>query len=321
MQRFFDWLFATDRQCNRFAVARRIGIMYMIWNHRMFRMYDTDRGWAPYSGSSPHTDHVHISLTRDGGSGRVSYYNPIYQAPRGWTPERHRVKDTRVGSQWEATTPLSGDFDGDGLDDLLWYNPGAGPDRKWQGQANRTFRSVEETINGTFEQQVVGDFNGDRADDIVWYNPGEGEDKLWRGTAYGFLARNFSMGGDYEPFPGDFDGDFRDDVFWYGPGTASDTLSYGNADGFTSHNANYAGDRDPVPGDYNGDDRTDILWYGVGELSDKLWTGGRNRGFTGYDVDAARPYASAIAADIDGDTFDDLFWHASPDHDDRFWTF
>jgi hypothetical protein len=368
VHRFFNWLFATDRQCNAYAVARRIGIMYLIWDHRMFRMYDVGRGWAPYSGSSPHTDHVHISLTRDGGAGRVSYYNPSYQAPPGWTPGRHRVRDTTVGPQWDATAPVTGDFDGDGLDDLLWYDPATGgpllwfslgdgrfrgqeltmgegriplvgdfngdcvddifwygpgdiPDRKWQGRRNRTFRSIEATMNGTYAHQVVGDFNGDRVSDIYWYNPGGGEDKLWRGTQYGFVARNATMGGDYEPFPGDFDGDFKDDIFWYGRGPATDTLWYGTSDGFAPHNANYAADRTPIPGDYNGDDRTDILWYGVGDVPDRVWTGRSNRGFQGYDVTAARPYASVVAGDIDGDTFDDLFWHASPDHEDRIWWF
>ena len=368
VQRFFNWLFTTDRQCNRFSVARRIGIMYMIWNHRMFRMYDVDRGWAPYSGSNPHTDHVHISLTRAGGAGRVSWYNPIYGAPAGWTPARHRVRDTRVGEQWDDTTPISGDFDGDGLDDLLWYDPASGPavvwyslgggqfaarevamgagrtplvgdfngdcrsdilwyqageaeDRQWQGRANRTFRSVEATVDGDFARHAVGDFNGDRVDDIFWYNPGAGADAVWRGTRFGFVVRANSMGGDYQPFVGDFDGDFKDDLFWYGPGAAPDRLWYGKANGFTAHNVNYAADRIPVPGDYNGDDRTDILWYGVGAVPDKLWVGIRRRGFTGANVDATRPYASAIAADVDGDTFDDVFWHASPDHEDRLWRF
>jgi hypothetical protein len=370
VQSFFNWLFATDAQCNRFAVARRIGIMYMIWNHRMFRMYDVDRGWAPYSGSSPHTDHVHISLTRNGGAGRVSWYNPVYQAPRGWTSGRHEVADARVGPQWDTVTPKSGDFDGDGFDDLLWYDtttnegatvwfsrggrgrfvarhfnmgpgrtpiigdfngdcradvfwyrPGADADRQWQGVANRTFRSVAATMDGTYQYPIPGDFNGDRTDDIYWYNPGEGADRLWQGTPYGFRARNASNGGTYEPFPGDFNGDFKDDIFWYGPGGAPDKVWYGKANGFTPHNANYAQDREPVPGDYNGDDRTDILWYGVGELGDRLWIGGSNRGFTSKAVDAGRPYASAVAADIDGDTFDDLFWHASPVHEDRLWLF
>ena len=55
-------------------MARRFGIMYIIWNHKMWRAYDPGRGWAPYSGVSPHTDHIHFSFTWDGAYGRTSWW-------------------------------------------------------------------------------------------------------------------------------------------------------------------------------------------------------------------------------------------------------
>ncbi len=71
---FLHWLLATDAQGNRYAMARRLGVMYIIWNKRMWRAYDPSRGWAPYTGSVPHTDHIHISLSLDGASGRTSFW-------------------------------------------------------------------------------------------------------------------------------------------------------------------------------------------------------------------------------------------------------
>ncbi|MFC7486651.1 peptidoglycan-binding domain-containing protein [Knoellia sp. CPCC 206453] len=68
------WLAAPDAQGRPGAMARRFGINYIIWNRQMWRAYDPGRGWAPYSGVSPHTDHIHISFTWDGAYKRTSWW-------------------------------------------------------------------------------------------------------------------------------------------------------------------------------------------------------------------------------------------------------
>ncbi len=68
------WLAAPDAQGRPGAMARRFGINYIIWNRQMWRAYDPGRGWAPYSGVSPHTDHIHISFTWDGAYQRTSWW-------------------------------------------------------------------------------------------------------------------------------------------------------------------------------------------------------------------------------------------------------
>ena len=50
-------------------MARRLGVMYIIFNRRIWRAYG-DPGWGAYSGTNPHTDHIHISLSYDGSTGR-----------------------------------------------------------------------------------------------------------------------------------------------------------------------------------------------------------------------------------------------------------
>ena len=70
---FLDWLLATDRHGNKHAMARRLGVMYIIFNHRMWRAYG-DPGWSAYTGTNPHIDHIHISLSYDGSSGRTSFW-------------------------------------------------------------------------------------------------------------------------------------------------------------------------------------------------------------------------------------------------------
>jgi hypothetical protein len=83
----FGWLFKTDKFGNRHALVRRLGIMYIIWNRRMWSSWDT--GWETYcvqrrgacrdddgDAVSPHTDHVHFSFGWPGARKRTSFWNP-----------------------------------------------------------------------------------------------------------------------------------------------------------------------------------------------------------------------------------------------------
>lgn len=77
-------LFATDGRGNADALARRMGIMYLIWNDRMYPAWNGFRA-EPYLSSSckarkkcsrtlRHRDHVHVSLSRQGARGVTSWY-------------------------------------------------------------------------------------------------------------------------------------------------------------------------------------------------------------------------------------------------------
>lgn len=68
------WLLATDDDGNEHAMARRFGVMYLIWDRRIWSAARAEEGWRPYRGPHPHTDHVHISLSRAGGAMRTSYW-------------------------------------------------------------------------------------------------------------------------------------------------------------------------------------------------------------------------------------------------------
>jgi hypothetical protein len=95
------WLLATDKAGNRFAMARRLGVMYLIYNNRMWGAWDGR--WEEYNNCSHlpqraydnacHRTHVHISLTWDGAMGRTSYwtkrvpatdYGPCRPADLNW---------------------------------------------------------------------------------------------------------------------------------------------------------------------------------------------------------------------------------------------
>lgn len=72
-----SWLTAPDANGVRGAMARRFGIMYIIYNRQMWRSYAPERGWAPYYGASPHTDHIHFSFNYDGAAGRTSWWTGV----------------------------------------------------------------------------------------------------------------------------------------------------------------------------------------------------------------------------------------------------
>lgn len=81
---FLDEAFAPDDTGAPAALARRMGIMYVIWDDRIYASYDQFQPRAYLSSScrtkrrcSPtlrHRDHVHVSLTRQGAKGLTSWY-------------------------------------------------------------------------------------------------------------------------------------------------------------------------------------------------------------------------------------------------------
>ncbi len=52
--------------------ARQYGVTYIIHNRKIWSVARASEGWRPYTGVSPHTDHVHVSFTGGGGSGNPS---------------------------------------------------------------------------------------------------------------------------------------------------------------------------------------------------------------------------------------------------------
>ncbi len=69
-----DWLLAEDEYGNSFAMARRFGIMYIIFDGGIWGSSKADQGWRVYEGESPHTDHVHFSFSWDGALQQTSYW-------------------------------------------------------------------------------------------------------------------------------------------------------------------------------------------------------------------------------------------------------
>lgn len=88
---FAQWLTAIGPDGQVGYNARRLGVMYLIWNEQIWMNTDADASWHPYYGPSPHTDHVHVSLTWAGA----------YQHTSWWTgdPVPDRAELARLAGQ------------------------------------------------------------------------------------------------------------------------------------------------------------------------------------------------------------------------------
>lgn len=105
------WLFKTDKYGNKYAMARRMGIQYVIWNRKIWGAYSADSGWRKYTGANRHTDHVHISFTWAGARKRTSFWTgkvgnvaaaPIPTPPGTGTPTPRPVP---TPTTWPKVTP------------------------------------------------------------------------------------------------------------------------------------------------------------------------------------------------------------------------
>ena len=86
--RFLARITATGPTGEEAELARRMGVMYLIWNDHIYAAYDEFRPRSYRSSSCRgirlskcsrtlrHRDHMHISLSRDGARARTSFYLP-----------------------------------------------------------------------------------------------------------------------------------------------------------------------------------------------------------------------------------------------------
>ncbi|MFT4215912.1 MAG: hypothetical protein QM619_01825 [Micropruina sp.] len=72
---------------NNGEVAYRLGIMYIIWNQKIWSIYYQELGWRKMasrgSWTANHKDHVHISLSWDGAMAQTSWWTgKVLQVPK-----------------------------------------------------------------------------------------------------------------------------------------------------------------------------------------------------------------------------------------------
>jgi hypothetical protein len=221
---------------------------------------------------------------------------------------------------WQSVA--TGDFNGDGVDDIMWQNE-SGLVGAWYMQNG--IRGGTAAIQSMPGWQVIatGDFNDDGIDDVIWDN-GSGVQGGW------LMGPNGQIGGTLQlPFfpdwtavaTGDYNGDGSTDILWQnesglvaewlmGAGTRQATLALQNLSGWE-----VAGS-----GDFNGDGTDDVLWRtDSGVTAAWFMQDGQIFRTTQYESSAGR--TAVGAADYNGDGIDDVMWRDDATGQVDVWTF
>lgn len=170
---------------------------------------------------------------------------------------------TATADKWYGSgvgmTPVIGDYNGDGIFDLVVYDE---PTGKWYGLGvNNQLLFWGHSWGGAGMHPVSGDFNGDGAWDFAIFNDSIGK---WYIQAHNgaLIAWDVAWGANgMTTVPGDYDGDGKYDLAlyeqttgkWYIRTLAGKTLAWGFAWG--------GGVAIAVPGDYDGDGAADLVVY------------------------------------------------------------
>ncbi len=197
-------------------------------------------------------------------------------------------------------TPLVGDFNGDGRDDIATFTRGAAADVYVALSTGSSFAGTGVKWHDFFavgaETPAVGDFNGDGRDDIVTFTRGAAADgyvALSTGASFAGTGvkwhDHFAVGSELASV-GDFDRDGRDDIVTFTRGAAADVyvaLSRGSSfagTGVKWHGYFAAGTEIPGTGDFTGDGRDDIVTFTRGAAADVYVARSTGRRFVGTGV-------------------------------------
>jgi FG-GAP-like repeat len=209
-------------------------------------------------------------------------------------------------------TPFSGDFDGDGHDELFWYGGGDGADHLWKFTDVTSF-TQHEIPQGSLYFPVPGDFDGDGADEILWYAPGTVPDEIWDfapGDVTRHTVQPITITGDYVALAGNFTGDGAEDVILYGRGDIADHLFDFDPGSLTPTRTPFGpltgADHRPFTLDSRADGWTDVFFYQPGTDGDPYWN------FTAAGiqktVERVDGTYDTATGDLFGDGNDDIFW-------------
>jgi len=122
---FLGWLLATDGHGRPSAMARRLGVMYIVWNNQIWSSHDPLTGWQGYSTCASHPEQsadsvchrsrLHISLSWAGALQHTSYwtntvaaddYGPCRPTDLNWAPAYTKANPAPCPTYPEVKVPV-----------------------------------------------------------------------------------------------------------------------------------------------------------------------------------------------------------------------
>lgn len=257
---------------------------------------------------------VRNDLNGDGKSDIV-WRNPGLELQAHWLMNsRQRIAESVRGVSSIYRIVGTGDFDADGLTDLLWTNNTN--DLLWIWRSNGAGTYDVQLVSGYpagWAVEGVVDLNGDRKSDIIWRNVAAGRLDVWimNGPVISATSPQPVSPTDRVAGTGDFDGDGLGDILWTDAAGTTVTLWRGGGSGTFDR---YAVGNVPagwvVRGvtDLNADGKSDIVWQNNAlGLVDYWWMNGA--GIIGSGSQPVGSIYRVIATgDFDGDGKGDLLW-------------
>ncbi|MFG1685586.1 FG-GAP-like repeat-containing protein [Nonomuraea sp. NPDC049269] len=221
-------------------------------------------------------------------------------------------------------TPLTGDFNGDGKDDIVTFTHGAAADvyvALSDGTKFGTSAKWHDWFAPTGEIPAVGDFNGDGKDDIATFTHNATADVyVALSTGTGFTGTSvkwhdfFAPAGEF-PAVGDVNGDGKDDIIVFTQGSSGDVYwaqSTGNSFQTSAKVHDWFAPAGELPrvGDFNGDGKDDIATFTNSATADDAYVAlSTGTGFgpgTKWNDHFVLPGEFPYTGDYNGDGKDDI---------------
>ena len=182
-----------------------------------------------------------------------------------------------------------GDFDGDGLSDILWRYTNGQVAIWWSGDDAPRVPSYPGLLGPATQIKGVGDFDGDGRSDILWRDS-SGQTILWWSGATARPPSNgvfLGVTGQVEAV-GDFDGDGKADLYARNQGQITIYPGAGTL-GLAPISVAVVGAQmqAQTAGDFDGNGKSDVFWLNTSTRQTWIWPDGRPTGAVATPVATA----------------------------------